>query len=353
MKGSKNEGYKMINKKIKESYNNIENNTSINNIKFENILTIETNTSQYLDNTFCLFNSIDNIIYLIYSNNNCSIISYNLIDNKKINVIKKAHDSNISNFRHYYDKNNKRDLILSISSKENNIKLWNINNWECLLNILKIYAYGEVFSACFLNENNNIYIITSDGSSNFFPIKVFDLNGNKIKEINNSNDSTEFIDNYYDKKLNKNYIITGNVDSVKSYDYKENKKYYNYGDGFNEFHYSIIINNNEEIVKLIESSLEGNIKIWNFHNGKLLKKIKVCNCWLNGICLYNDEYLFVGSDDNTMRLVELKKGKIIKTIIGHKKCVISIKKIYHPIYGECLVSQGAENDSIKIWKIKK
>jgi len=33
------------------------------------------------------------------------------------------------------------------------------------------------------------------------------------------------------------------------------------------------INDKEKIVKLIESS-EENIQIWNFHSGKLIKKIK-------------------------------------------------------------------------------
>ena len=37
------------------------------------------------------------MIYLVYSNQQMSIISHDLIDNKKIIVIKKAHDKLISN----------------------------------------------------------------------------------------------------------------------------------------------------------------------------------------------------------------------------------------------------------------
>ncbi len=66
--------------------------------------------------------------------------------------------------------------------------MWNIYNFECLLNIEKINKKRELYSACFLNINNNIYIITSN--YNWYcktePIKVFDFQGNKIKEINDS-----------------------------------------------------------------------------------------------------------------------------------------------------------------------
>ena len=50
-----------------------------------------------------------------------------------------------------------------------------------------------------------------------------------------------------------------------------------YKDNYNDFHYSIIINDKEEIVRLINSSSFGNINIWKFHSGELLKKIQVSN----------------------------------------------------------------------------
>ena len=89
----------------------------------------------FLDNTFCVFESIDKILYLIYGNKYRSIISFNIIDSKKINEIKNAHESYITNFRHYLDINNKRDLIITISADDNNVKLWNIVNLELLVDI--------------------------------------------------------------------------------------------------------------------------------------------------------------------------------------------------------------------------
>ena len=61
--------------------------------------------------------------------------------------------------------------------------------------------------------------------------------------------------------------------------------------------------------------------------------------------------MFVGCGDNTIKLVDLKKGIIIKNLKENKDCVLTIKKIVHPLYGECLISQGAKDDQIKMWNL--
>ena len=333
---------------------NIEFSSNPKDIQYLINLTKDSYTHFNLDNTFTVFKSINKILYLIYANENNSIIAYNLIDNKKMMEIKNSHDKYITNFRHYLDKINKRDLIISISDKDNNIKIWNINDWNCILNIKNIYKNGGIDSVCFLNDNNKNYIITSNDDCKRNPesIAIFDFKGKKLKEIKDSNYDTYYIDTYYDNKLSKNFIITGNDGYVKSYDYNSNRTYFKYCDYDNKAHLSIKININEDIVKMIESSLDGNIRIWNFHSGLLLKKIKVNNYGLFGICLWNRKYLFVGSDDNTIKLIELKNGKVIMSLTCHNNYVVTIKKIYHPKYGECFISQGLKNEQIKLWKNK-
>ena len=301
-----------------------------------------------LDNSFTVFKSINEILYLIYANENKSIICFNLIENKKINEIKNAHEQYITNFRYFLDKINKRDLIISISF--NDIKLWNINNWLCLTHIQNINYSGSILSSCFLNDNNKNYIITSSNSClTTESIKIYDFKGNKIKEINDSNYRTIFIDTFYDNKLFKTYIITGNNGYCKSYDFNENKnyfKYYEYND--KKDHDSLIIINNKDIIKLIESSEDGYIRIWNFHHGELIDKIKVIDNILYGICLWNEDYLFVGCSDDTIKLIDLKNKSIVKNLIGHNNSVLTIKKIIHPKFGECIISQNSNNE-IKLW----
>ena len=326
-------------------------NNNIKDIKLLNNLVIDTYDNLFLNDTFLLFKSINNIFILIYTNLYRSILSYDIIDNKKINEIKNAHLKYITNFRHYLDNINKRDLFLSISSYNNNLKMWDIRNFECLLEIKDIYEKGSLYSACFLNDNNDNFIVTSNGQLSYGKneelIKVFDFEGKKIKEINNSNENTFFIDIYYDKKLLTNYIITCNNYFSKSYNYNKNEIYKKYYD--NSIPYHIVIDNKEEKIKLIESCKNGYIRIWDFHFGILSKKIRVSYNGLSGICLWENEYLFVGCDDKTIKLVDYNNEKIIKELTGHNNKIVSIKKINHPRYGKCLFSQALILDPIKIW----
>ena len=303
-------------------------------------------------NTFCVFQSIDNKLYIVYTTRFKSIISFNIIDDKKVKEIKNAHDDKITNFRHCLDKNNNNnlDLIISISTPINNIKLWKSINLELLYNFEKVNDSGNLKAACFLNDNDKIYIVVSN-SNNFDkvkPLKIYDLNGNISKEINNSKDDTYFIDTYYDKKLSKVFIITGNYYDVKSYEYQENKLYYKYFDQYSKDHYCAIINDKEDIIKLIESSKDGNVRIWDFHTGKLLNKIEVSINRLYDLCLWDNKYLFVGCGEEIIKLIDLKIGKKLKTLHDFNS-VISLKKIEHPKFGECLISQGNEIEQIMLW----
>jgi WD40 repeat protein len=308
-----------------------------------------------LDNTYNIFKSINNKFYLIYATENKSLICYDLNEQNIIKELKNYHSEYITNLRHYLDERNKRDLIMSISKQDNNIRIWDIRSWECIVNITEANESGYLLSACFLYENNQIYIITSNSNfeNNSEPIKIFDFNGNKIKDIKDSNEETYFIDTYYDNILSNNYIITGNKNYVKSYVFNKNELYHKYYDKDNGGHGSIIINSNEEIIKLIDSCDDGNIRIWNFHSGLLLNKIEVTKKCLYGICLWNDNYLFVGCSDKTIKLIELYNGLVIKSLTGHNDVVLTIKKIDHPQYGESLITQGAGDDQIKLWTYKK
>ena len=343
---------KIENNKLKKEIDNLKaNNIKSKNIKLLSDIKNDTFACTNLDNIFSVFKSINDIFYLIYCNKNNSIISYDIVKQKIITEIKNTHNKNISNLRHYLDKKNKNDLLMSISFRDNNIKIWNVKNWECILDLPQVNNNGFLDSACFLNEYNQTYIITSNcywgGYSE--QIKVFDFQGNKIKEINNSNDKTYFIDSFFDNITMKNYIITGNENYVKAYDYNKNELYYKYYDNDNRGHFSINVIYDGNILKLIESCFDGNIRIWNFHYCILLNKIKISNSALFGISLLNNNQLLVGCEDKTIKLIDLKNSIIIQNLNNHNKWVVSIKKINHPKLGDLIISQGYDNDHIKIW----
>ena len=301
--------------------------------------------------TFTIFRSINEIFYLVFASIEKSIMSYDIKNNQKICEIKNAHNNYIIDFRHFYDKKNKRDLLISVSSFDNNIKLWNIYNWTCILEIKNANRTGALYSASFLCENNEIYIISSN--SNLLkrkdPIKIFNLNGEIIKQIKFSN-SIDFIDCYYE--INNIYIILGTHNNVISYDYTNNKMYNNYGKyGQTKGHYTgIIVHNN----KLIASNFGGIIEICDFHTGEVLNEINmsICGGFL-GVCLWDENNLLVGCTDRTIKLINLKEKKLKKCFYGHKYFVATVKKIYIPKIGDCFISQGMTSDTIKLWTVKK
>ena len=236
-------------------------------------MTVDSYSEHYSVNKFSVFKSYNNIFYLVYSTKNKSIIFHDLINNKKISDIKNAHSNNISYLLHFFDEINKKEYILSCSYEDNNLKLWDLNNLENLLCLININSQGGLRSASILKDTGQNYIITSncqylDEISD--PLKVYDFKGNKVKEIEDSNETTFFIDSFYDNKSFINYIITGNIDCAKSYIFNQNKLYHKYFNTKKENH-SVKIDNSEEIIKLIVASGDGYIRIWDFHSGILIK----------------------------------------------------------------------------------
>ena len=95
-----------------------------------------------------------------------------------------------------------------MSFEEQNIKLWNVNNWECLYNYSNINQNLKFLSANCLVDNNQYYIIKY---SNFddTQYQVYDLKGNKIKDLTDTNGKIFFDTIFYDNNLSKNFLIFG------------------------------------------------------------------------------------------------------------------------------------------------
>ena len=343
-------------KKIKTKKTNISN--SIPNLRPFYKIEEESYINENLDNSFVVFNSINKILYIIYSTNGKSIISFDLNNFQKISEINGSHNKCITNFKHYLDIKKNRDLIMSISKRNNTIKIWDFKNWNCI-STLTIKYFGNILAASFINDindKNQIYLISNINTiNNPNSLAILDFKGNIIKNIKGTTEIVVFIDTYYDKLFAKMYIIFGKLGFVESYDYIKNKIYHRYVDYDNKgenlgAHYSVIVNDFNNLIRLIESSIDGFIRLWDFHSGILIKKIKVGDIWLYGICLWNDDYLYVGTEDNSIKLIDLNNGGIIKSLDGHDHSVLTIKKAFIPKYGYCLISQERGNSQIKLWK---
>ena len=332
----------------------------LNPLHFEFISNLSKSEMNFrVDNTFEVFNSILGQMFLVYAfkleNKYNSIATYNIIDYKTMGVLRNAHREDITNFRHYLDKRNRRDLILSVSATDNNVRMWDINNLEFIITINNINRHGFTKSACILNFNNDLFIVTSNYSHSEVqePIRLYNMDGYKIKEINYKNNQTYFIDIYHDKQFDIKYIITGNLGFVRTYNYTNDCKYHRYNDDDDEEyeHYKVIIYNKDNNTKIISTGKERQIIIWDFHSTELLNKIKVSDIPfdnLYGISLWNNNILVAGCG-NTLHIFDIKNEEVVNILIGHSYNIMTIKTIIHPIYGECIVSQELYNGQIKLW----
>ena len=357
----------------------------------------EPDVQRYNYNTFCTFISIDDIFYLVYSKNGYDIVFYNLIDERKvIDIINDYfYYSYIIEIKHLFDENNERDLLFSLS---NNfiLRLWNVNNFECLFNI-KIgliiknnwrYFYHNYMSFLKLKNKSYHIIVTNDDA-----VKIFNLNGKKINDDYREKltkiekfQNLTFIDTYYDKKLCDNFIF-----SYHSYkkallvvDYQKEKLYQEYPQIYHDNKQIIINDDDEALIKLIYLINYDSIGIFNFHSGKLLYKINFtiirsknnftdeyhCDI-IYSLNYWNDNYISLsygkifqvvyafGVDGisqydtkcHSIEVINLKEEKM-KQVLELKKVneLIFVKKISHPKYGDCLLTQDRSGE-IKIIQI--
>jgi len=326
---------------------------SNNNNKIKLIFLSDVTTDSFTENfhnTFIIFNSINDILYLVYSNIKDNIICINLKNNEKICEIK--NNSLVSSYNHYLDENNKRDLLMTVSIQNKEIKVWDLKNIEC---IFKLNLEGSICSGSFINDKNNIYLVAiiSDFEHNFGEISIYDFHKNKIKKINDFNEPCNMAHIFYDKKQSKNYIISTHFKYIKSYDYEENQLYFKYEDGGVSHFCSEIYEYDEDIVKIIDSCWTGDIKIWNFHTGELLNKIEIKYGSIREICLLDKDYLALGCDTFDIKLLDLNNKSIIQSLKVSNDWISTIKKFDHPKYGRCLILQGIEKNQIKMLIIEK
>ena len=124
--------FKGRNIKIKYSYNKYKN----NNNEMNQNLSIQFKAFpdfSFEYSNFCIFESTNDVVCLIYAKRMSNdIIVYDLNNGKDILNIKNVHKEKITQLNHYRYKN--IDLILSMSFEDQNVKIWNMNNWECLIN---------------------------------------------------------------------------------------------------------------------------------------------------------------------------------------------------------------------------
>ena len=163
-----------------------------------------------------------------------------------------------------------------------------------------------------------------------------------------SNEKITFIDTFYDEKNINKYIIAGNDGFIEKFIYKSNRPFIRYNDYDNNIINDIIINYNDDPIKLINSGDKGYVNIWDFHSGILLKTIKVkldmlgLSLWTYNMLLYAD------SNRSIILALNIESGRSFDFYSGFG-FTTKLKVIYIPDYGKYLIFQN-DRGFIYIWK---
>ena len=138
-------------------------------------------------------------------------------------------------------------------------------------------------------------------------------------------------------KKKKKIILFSGDGYLKSFDVNKNDIYKIYCNNDDIINNQIIIYDKDKNIKLISSG-GGLIRIWNFHSGDLLNKLKINNNKYNLpiICIWNNDYLIGACECYGLKIFDFKNENIPKAMSGFGDCSC-VKKIIHPIYGECLL----------------
>ena len=300
-------------------------------------------------------------IYISFKDNKEYIISFNyetfnleqfeLLSNKKIRTLE-AHNDKITSVRYFINNNNYNEYLVS-AQKGDKVIIWDITNDYNKKYIFNNSCNSFITSSLLLftnyDDNKNIIILKSINSY----INVYSLDNAEFLydiDINKSIKVYYFLswynkinNNYYILSLTEKNIIINNLNGIERFELKKEPE---------DSHLCGFIYNKDNNDYLCSSSINGYINIWDLYNKKIFKVINTESCYLGYIIEWNSKYIIVADYYNkSFKIVDKDNGKTISDIGGqNKKHVICVKKMYHPIYGESLLS-ASEDFTIKLWNI--
>ena len=320
----------------------------------------DTNASYGWNDIFEVYISRkDNKEYLVSpNNNNYKLDVISLLENK-ITISLKGHNNHIRTIRYFINNINSEEYLIS-ADNDIIVIIWEITyNFNIKFKINTNYA-DNIYSCLLLFDliNENSYIVTSSyaqlDDNEKSATKLYSLeNGQLIKYISHTNkNAIYYLLSWYNKNNNKYYIIQFTFKAILINSILDDELYCELIQEPEDNHLSGFIYNIDNIDYLCSSSYNGYINLWDLFNKSIYKVINTNDCVLSNIIQWNNQYFIVADYDNkSFKIVDIEKEKIVKDITGqHTDKVPCVKKIYHPLYGESLLTAGQDN-TIKLWSL--
>lgn len=322
----------------------------------------EANLNAFIDRTFTVFKSLKNEYLLIYSYSenykNYSLKCYDILKDKSMTKVQKAHSERIFTCSHFLDKYKMRDLLIT-SAFDKKIKIWNItNNFQVIYEKKPDYYFKEntyLLSENILSYNNKIYLIVSAYEINSSGYDLLYYNTSKKidwRHFENSRDNTNFLDIFYNNGNPE--IITANLGNVKIYNFQNKNLIKLFHDNNNELNYlsAIVKKDSFNNKNIIVSAGDGLLRIWDYNNpNNLLQSIKTyLNVWLIGLELINDRYLYAAGADGNIKEFDLKKNFMSRNLNRNNSTDPLFTLRYININGRDFLFSHSHKGLIELWK---
>ena len=296
----------------------------------------------------------DNQEYIaLIKRNNLDIFS--ILNNKKILSLK-GNNSSINTIRYFMNNKNYNEYLIS-SDYDRIIIIWDItNDYNVKHKIDMKLTIDFIINSCLLifTYNKDDYIIsTAINSEEEFDessTKIYLFNDGKyIRDIINSNNIIiYYLLSWYNKNDDNYYIIQSCNSRILINNLFEEKKYSEFNHQPGSYFYKGFIYNKNNKDYLCCCSTNGYINIYDLCNKIAVKIIYFNNYYFTDVIQWNDKYAIVIDSSSNCGIIDIEKGKMISNI-KNKDDFWCIKKIYHPNYGESLITSG--KNKIKIWYI--
>ena len=322
----------------------------------------EANLNAFIDRTFTVFKSLKNEYLLIYSYSenykNYSLKCYDILKDKSMTKVQKAHSERIFTCSHFLDKYKMRDLLIT-SAFDKKIKIWNItNNFQVIYEKKPDYYFKEntyLLSENILSYNNKIYLIVSAYEINSSGYDLLYYNTSKKidwRHFENSRDNTNFLDIFYNNGNPE--IITANLGNVKIYNFQNKNLIKLFHDNNNKLNYlsAIVKKDSFNNKNIIVSAGDGLLRIWDYNNpNNLLQSIKTyLNVWLIGLELINDRYLYAAGADGNIKEFDLKKNFMSRNLNRNNSTDPLFTLRYININGRDFLFSHSHKGLIELWK---
>ena len=235
--------------KIKDKYS--KNKIDPRNFKLYKTISLDILTENFYNNRACIFNSFkDDNIYIVYGVNSLNLECFDVIKENKFVIINNIHAKAFDSCRHFFDKINSRDLIIT-SSFDSHVKITNFKREksEVIIDLFFDSNYELIINTAYI-INNKIIVPISNKKNGI--IELYNMDS----ELTGKIEDAGFIlglSKFYWKEIKKYFIIIANMEGVLAYNENDLSLYKKFIPSFEKeiiagFDEAIIIEKNKNLI---------------------------------------------------------------------------------------------------------